>query len=136
MWDIRERNLFTKHLRNFNAWNQSWKQIKGNKKKVTYETVPSCLSPKTTEMDGSTRTMNFFFLLQILHTTKKRTAGEKMHLKSSFKNKRSIIPYILHICYTIIHSDHKTKWQASQYSWLFVCFSTQYTTILISFHYF
>lgn len=39
------------------------------------------------------------------------------------------IPNILHICYTILHSDHKTKWQDSQYSWLFVCFSTQYTTI-------
>lgn len=51
----------------------------------------------------------FFFLLQILHTTKNVQPGEKMHLKSSFKNKRSIIPYILHICYTIIHSDHKTK---------------------------
>lgn len=78
-------------------------------KNQTYETVPSCLSPKTTEwIKRSTRTMNFFFFCKY-YILQKRTAGEKMHLKSSFKNKRSIIPYILHICYTIIHSDHKTK---------------------------
>lgn len=136
MWDIRERILFTENLRNFNVWN---KKQKSNKREVTKKVIRDCpimSQSKDYRMDQMLHQNNELFFFCKYYILQKRTAGEKMHLKSSFKNKRSIIPYILHICYTIIHSDHKTKWQASQYSWLFVCFSTQYTTILISFHYF
>lgn len=59
---------------------------------------------------------------------KKQVHSGRSRWKVGGKKKKRI-PNILHICYTILHSDHKTKWQDSQYSWLFVCFSTQYTTI-------
>lgn len=51
---------------------------RGNKKKVTYETVPSCLSPKTTEwIKRSTRTMNFFFFCKYYILQKTYSRGRK-----------------------------------------------------------
>lgn len=66
--------------------------------------------------------------LQTVTSPKSKRMHPARLLRGADEGKKRI-PNILHICYTIIHSDHKTKWQASQYSWLFVCFSTQCTTI-------
>lgn len=70
------------------------------------------------------------------NTIKNVQQGKNAFIAQKKKKKTQqtiVIPYILHISYKLIHSDHKTKWRASQYSWLFVWFSTQYTTILFYF---
>lgn len=59
---------------------------------------------------------------------RKQNPERKMH----WAERRVIIPYILHICYTIKHSDHKRKDKRHNIHG-FVCFSTQYTNILMSF---
>lgn len=100
-------------------------------KKVTYETVPSCPSPETTEwIKRSTRTMNFF-LLQILHTTKTYSRGENASKELIQKQEKYNPIHFAHL----LHNN--TQWSQNEMTsfTIFMAFCLLFYTIYNHFNF-
>lgn len=123
-----KRKELAEHLHNFNVWNKKEKEVT---KKVTYKTVPSCPSPKTTEwIKRSTRTMNFF-LLQILHTTKTYSRGENAFKELIQKQEKYNPIHFAHL----LHNN--TQWSQNEMTsfTIFMAFCLLFYTIYNHFNF-
>lgn len=131
MWDIRERNLFTEHLRNFNAWNKSWKQIKEVTKKSNIRDCPIMSQSKDYRMDGSTRTMNFFFLCKYYILQKTYSRGENASKELIQKQEKYNPIHFAHL----LHNN--TQWSQNEMTsfTIFMAFCLLFYTIYNHFNF-